>query len=501
MKTLFQLGPIFTSNMVFQWNQPIRIFGTCKKGIEIKLEFIDHCIKQRTTSSTFLFEIKPFPSIKEPFEIVITCKNQEVVLDNCLVGDVFILCGADQVAMTVEESYEDLPSPNSMIRYFDIPKMPYLDAHIQSPSLYPNNASWNVCKKDTLRMMSALGYHISKELEYDLDIPVGIITASFEDSMLSSWTGMLDLCSLDRLGKILSYYKQEVSSYELSTDYDQAYAIQAAKQHAFLDAVKKEQRQGISRYIAKQNILPQISYYLPMGPKHFNRPSGLFEHMIKPYGDIGVKAVVLYAGEYDLGVVDFVEDITKMLIQSWRKNFRQPKLPFVVVQMTGHHYQGINHDVIPRMREAQRRCIDLANHVYFASAVDLGEESSPIPREKSAISKRIAKVILEKVYKLEKSSMSPAYYSHQVTNDTLAIYTEYNHLHLVSRSRNFMGFYGKYQDGTIKPLRKVKTQANQIIIEGIKQLQEIMYCWENFPVCDLYTTNDLPLLPFKISIE
>ena len=501
MKTLFQLAPIFTSNMVFQWNQPIRLYGSCKKGVEIKVEFIDHCIKQRTSSTSFLIEIKPFPSVKEPFEIIVSCKNQEVVLDNCLIGDVFILCGADQVSMTVEESYEDLPTSNSMIRYFDIPKMPYEDAHIQCPSLYSNNASWKECKKESLRKMSALGYHVSKELEYDLDIPVGIITASFEDSMLSSWTGMLDLCSMDRLGKILSVYKQEVSMYGKPTDYDQAYAIQEAKQVAFIDAVKQEQNTGISRYNAKQTILPQISYYLPMGPKHFNRPSGLFEHMIKPYGDIGVKAVVLYAGEHDLGVVDLVEDVTRMLIQSWRKNFRQPKLPFVFVQMTGHHYQGINHDVIPRMREAQRRCIDIANHVYVASAVDLGEESSPIPREKSAISKRIAKVILEKIYKKEKSSMSPAYYSHQVTNNTLAIYTEYNHLHLVSRSRNNMGFFGKYLDGSIKPLRKVKTQANQIIIEGIQQLQEVWYCWDNNPVCDLYTTNDLPLLPFKISIE
>ena len=78
MKNYFTLAPIFTENMMFQANKPIRIFGTCKKGIEIKVEFLYHSSRIRTKSESFMIELNPLEATNKSFSFTVKSKKQEV---------------------------------------------------------------------------------------------------------------------------------------------------------------------------------------------------------------------------------------------------------------------------------------------------------------------------------------------------------------------------------------------------------------------------------------
>ncbi|MCK7487914.1 MAG: hypothetical protein MZU97_22315 [Bacillus subtilis] len=51
---------------------------------------------------------------------------------------------------------------------------------------------------------------------------------------------------------------------------------------------------------------------------------------------------------------------------------------------------------------------------------------------------------------------------------------------------------------TFQPVQTVKLLLNQIILDGVKGAKEIRYGYDNHPHCDIYSANDLPLLPFRI---
>jgi len=57
MKTYFELAPIFTDNVVFQADKPIKIFGKCKKNIEMTFKLLDNEFCIRTKEENFLIEL------------------------------------------------------------------------------------------------------------------------------------------------------------------------------------------------------------------------------------------------------------------------------------------------------------------------------------------------------------------------------------------------------------------------------------------------------------
>ncbi|MCK7487910.1 MAG: hypothetical protein MZU97_22295 [Bacillus subtilis] len=88
------------------------------------------------------FELPAMPVVAEGFEVVVSSKKQTVVLEDCLIGDVFFVAGGSNMKMTIAESYETNPEPDPMIRYFEVPRTPYPDAEIEFPSLFAFEPMW-----------------------------------------------------------------------------------------------------------------------------------------------------------------------------------------------------------------------------------------------------------------------------------------------------------------------------------------------------------------------
>jgi sialate O-acetylesterase len=487
--------------MVFQAGRTIRIGGTCVKNIELRLEFLDRCMKLKTTDTTFVFEIPPMDYQTEGFDIEVSARKQSVILEDCVIGEVFLFAGGSNMDMSLKESYEKRPEPDRRIRLYKAPRLPYADAHLEFPKFYSNQAKWVKATGSALLDQGALAFHFAEEIAYEQEVPIGIVQVAFPDAAILSLVGLNELVASSRFGKYLEAYKKEVTKHPGTNAYAEIYAKETLRMMEHLGLRDQYVQDGMALDRAEHMAWEECPYKLPMGTKHPARPSGLFDTLIKPLQALSFKAVVFYQGEADLEMADAYEEAQKTLIANWRAWFADPSLPFVIVQLAGIEHPPVNNLALPRLREAQRRAAESMDSVHLATAVDLGEIGTALPREKAVLARRVANVVLEKVYRKGKNQSAPAYYSHQASANQLVIQTQYNHLNLVSRSRNQMGFVGLTEDGTLKPLRKVKLTANQIVIEGFEEFREIRYCYENAPVCDIYTANDLPLLPFAIEIE
>ncbi len=137
----------------------------------------------------------------------------------------------------------------------------------------------------------------------------------------------------------------------------------------------------------------------------------------------------------------------------------------------------------------------------MVSALDQGESENIHPRDKRIVSKRLADVILEYIYKANDHSLSPQYLSHQILKDeSILISLKNNDLPIKSLSGLNKGFFAIGDDLEIKPIQNVVINANSILIQNVNHYQEIRYGYDNDPILDIYSMNDLPLLPFRIKL-
>lgn len=502
MKPNFTLAPIFSDHMMFQAGKPVYIFGTCQKRREIRIRLRGNTYRFKTTDLTFCFELPPLPYIKESFEVEIACKKQTVLLEDCLAGEVFLLAGQANMGFPLRDTYETKVKENDGIRFFEVPPVPYPNAHLEFPDLYRSESRWDACYHATAMKFSAIGYHFSRHLQEELGVPVGIIACTHPDTSIFSWAGMLELCELPGLAKYLSNYRQELAKYKSLDEYCETFNRHLPQTLALYKEYRELEKSGVSAtQIFEKFAKKRQEFLLPMGPKHPNRPAGTFETMVKSILPFSVKSVLFYQGESDCGQGELYEDAFKAMVKSWRRTFREPSLPFVFVQIAGSTYPKMPESAAAIVRESQSRCVSFLNNIYMTSAVDLGDPNSLHPRDKSVLSRRMANVVMEKIFRQGKNNLCPAYFSHSVSENQVAVFTEFNNLNLVSRSRQNLGFQISFDGDTFVDWDQITLTGSQILIRSVKKVKEIRYAFANNPRCDIYTANDLPLLPFRIRIE
>ncbi|MFA5007353.1 MAG: sialate O-acetylesterase [Candidatus Izemoplasmatales bacterium] len=503
MKPFFTLSSVFADHMVFQSGKPVRLFGTCRKKVELKVDWKGEQIKYRTEGTTFLIELPSLPVTKTPFSFAVSCKKQVVEIRDCLAGDVILCGGQSNMQFTVKDTvFETRPKPNRNIRFYEVPKLPYDNAHVEFPWLYQSHPKWVECDKDSALWFSAIGYYVSQSLQEELDVPIGVISCNNGDTSVFTWTAMADLSDNPALARYLAAYRTELAKYPKADDYDRLFKERLPKLMEFWGEIEKGVAAGLSGEEANRQAYEKVGdSTLPMGPKHWNRPAGEFDTMLRTVVPFTIKAVLFYQGESDHQNADLYEQAFKTMIRSWRRVFDDATLPFVFTQVAGYSYPGLPEPGIALVREAQAACINLVDNVFMASAVDLGEENNIHPKDKRIVAQRLLDVLLEKVYRKGKNSLSPALFSYQYAEGKLVVYTQYNAMNLVSRSGQNLGFTVLFENGCEFEAEKVELTGNQIIVRNIKHAVEVRHNFKNFPHCDIYSANELPLLPFRIKLK
>lgn len=117
-----------------------------------------------------------------------------------------------------------------------------------------------------------------------------------------------------------------------------------------------------------------------------NEPTGLYNSMIHPLRNYGIRGIIWYQGESDTGpegskhyerhLIDLVND--------WRTQWNNKNLPFVIVQLANYQQRS----KVPvesgnaQVREAQRKASLQLKNVGLATAIDLGESNDIHPLNK-----------------------------------------------------------------------------------------------------------------------
>lgn len=207
-----KLPKIFESNMVLQRNKPVHVWGWADPGEAVAISF-NNQIKTTKADKKGNWNIN-FSEMKAggPYEMRISGDNQ-VVLSNLLVGDVWI-CGGqsnmqwrlDQTGFQEEDTSWLRKAP---IRLFTVhTDMDYM------PKEDLSGSGWKTLSRENINEFSAVAYHFGKFINNELDVPVGLISDNLGATAIETWMSNEALMEFPQFEKVIGEIVRNGKNFE-----------------------------------------------------------------------------------------------------------------------------------------------------------------------------------------------------------------------------------------------------------------------------------------------
>ncbi len=409
-----RLAEIFQSGMMFQRDKEIVLWGEAAPGTTVHAAFRrEGCAENASPSlrgnsiadpgGRFLIRL-PRQKAGEGYQLSVTFDSGNtgsVMLENICFGDLWLAGGQSNMEFFLKydrdwKATRKLPR-NPRIRMYNVPQRAFEGHTTHNKTGY---GYWFDDSNDqALECFSAPAYSFARNLQPQIDVPVGIIGCNWGGSTASAWVPeeALRTPPLDLYLKEYEDAIPDITPEKLARDSLAAWAFEDSAQHGsdFEPLLYGRDRDWQLRYMETHAGDPVI----PMGPYHFNRPGGLYHTMLSTLIPLSIKGVLWYQGESDAGDRAFMYDkLLTALIKCWRAQWHDD-LPFLIVQLApfGMWLDCDNQDYAV-VREKQAFVAENVPDVYMAGIMDLGSYYDIHPKEKMEVGRRLALLARGHVY-------------------------------------------------------------------------------------------------------
>lgn len=335
-----RLPGIFSNNMVLQQNTNVKIWGW---GAPYEKVTIYTSWDQKTYptvvvdgDATWSLTIHT-PRAGGPYKIEVQGQN-DIHIDNVLIGEVWLCSGQSNMEMCGNWGMKDIDkvlpqAHNENIRFFYIPKRtaPFPQQQVEG--------HWVVCDSNSLKSFSAVGYFFGRNLQKALQVPIGLIEASWGGTSAEVWTP----------GWVV-------------------------EQDPLLSNAAKK--------IAGNGQCPHL-------------PGYAFNAMIASIIPYPIKGVIWYQGENNTVNPESYNRLFTHMIDAWR-GYWNKELPFYYVQIAPFHYAKVGSGAL--LREAQLES-STYDHVGMVVVTDLVSDTNNVhPQDKHDVGLRLANWALADSY-------------------------------------------------------------------------------------------------------
>lgn len=187
------LPRIYTDNMVLQRNSVVTIPGIAAPGskVVLKADWLSAPVSAGTDGNGKFTLKLPTPDSGGPYSIVLDDGHGEKVLQNILIGEVWLCSGQSNMEFPIRGDWARLADADRVVSDMGRPALRLLQIK-NTTSLTPlDDASveygW-VESSPAAESFSAIGYLYGRMLQDSLDVPVGVIDATWGGTTVEAWT-------------------------------------------------------------------------------------------------------------------------------------------------------------------------------------------------------------------------------------------------------------------------------------------------------------------------
>ena len=477
-----KLPNIIGNNMVLQQKSKVKIWGWADAGEKIEVRPLWQKSSVQTVADKdgkWLVKIET-PKAGGPFAIAIKANN-EIILQNVMVGEVWVCSGQSNMQMSVrvsanaEEEIANAKYP--AIRLFGVPNV------IAGEPADNCGGEWQVCSADTVGGFSAAGYFFGRELFKNLNVPVGLINSSWGGTPAEAWTSD-------------EYMKKDA-------DFEPILQRYAEAEKVYPEAMKKYKEETLPNWQKAKDKAKAEGQREPdwpgepFGPNHPHRPGGLYNAMIAPLLNYGIKGAIWYQGESNAGRAYQYRKLFPNMIENWRADFKQSELPFYFVQIAPFNYGDQPTGI--ELMEAQLLTLKNVKNTGMAVTNDLAPDIYNIhPTNKQDVGKRLGLWALAKDYGKKGIVYSgPIYKEMDVENNKIRLSFDYDG-GLVAKGGELKQFQIAGEDKNFVDAKAVIDGKSVVVSsDAVSKPVAVRYCWSNIAIGNLYNGGDLPASPFR----
>jgi sialate O-acetylesterase len=435
-----RLPAVLADNMVMQQHSNVKLWGWCDAGEKI---FITPSWSQVTDSVVGTRDGRwalavATPAAGGPYTIDIRGRNT-IQLKNVLIGEVWVCSGQSNMEMCeswgLPDVKADLPAcANDRIRFFHVPRTTSMTVQDDCPG------RWAACDSDELKTFSAVAYYFGKTLNKELDVPVGLIEASWGGTPAEVWTPQ-----------------------ELVND----------------DPVLKA---------ADAKLVPAVGWpYLP---------GYCYNGMIAPLTSFSIAGALWYQGESNVGTSDTYAKLLSIMIGSWRQAWNKD-FPFYYVQIAPFAYGTKEQGSLLREQEAKVQDLGGTGMVVIS---DLVTDTTDIhPKDKHDVGLRLANWALAEAYhRPGLFYKNPRFSNMEVRGDKVTLSFSEAPNGLMVKGKSVVTLVVAGEDRVFHPAEgKVEGSKMEVWSKEVKEPVAVRYQFSNAGIGNVFSKEGLPMAPFR----
>ena len=487
-----RLAGLISDNMVLQQQSNVSIWGWAEPGEKVSVKSSWLKVSANTIAEKdgkWAVKIKT-PKAGGPYSLTIKGEN-EIILENVLIGEVWLCSGQSNMAWTVEKSQnaetEIAAADHPEIRFFTV------EQKVANRPLDDCAGSWKVCEPNTVAKFSAVAYYFGRELQEKLNVPVGLINSSWGGTPAQAWTSNGALQAQRQLQPILQKYRQLqkklIAEYP---DFEQNFEAYTSKW--IKDTLEHYQRiRAFRSGQIKERPEPLKT------PAMHKQPSVLYNGMIAPVMAYKIKGAIWYQGEANVDKAYQYRTLFPTMIRNWRADWGQGDFPFYYVQIAPFNSpKDKSGKAAAELRQAQFMTLSLAN-TGMAVTMGIGDVNDIHPKNKLDVGRRLSLWALAKNYKQKNLVYSgPLYRTMKIKGNKIQLNFDHIGSGLMAKDGPLTHFEIAGSDQKFVHGQAV-IDGNRIIVSSdtVKNPVAVRYGWANDAVPNLFNKEGLPASSFR----
>lgn len=443
--TQLQLPGMLSDGMVLQQQAETRIWGTGIPGKKVTVcsswNNENHEATIRTDSTWSMILVTPEASF-DNHHIRITSDKESVNIADVLIGEVWLCSGQSNMHMPMKGyfgqpvlgSLDDiLNSANNNLRLFTVKQQNSLN-----PLSIDEKGIWQRASSETTPDFSATAYYFGRYLQRILNVPVGLIHASWGGSRIEAWMS----------------------------------------------------KEAISKFPSIK--LPTENQEKRVAPL---RPTVIYNAMIHPLVGYKIKGVIWYQGEANRRDYQIYPELFKAMHEDWNNRW-EDDFPIYFCQLAPYEsttYYG------PFMREAQSKIAKEQPNTAMAVLADVGEKQIIHCADKKTGGERLAYIALARSYGFEDIPyQSPEFKSFSSMNDKVILHFHHAHYGLNTFGRELNHFEIAGANKVFHPAEaKIVLSTIELVSPQVPKPVAVRYGFDNFFVPCLFGVNGQPVSSFR----
>lgn len=410
-----KLHRIFSSNMVLQRDKPITIWGWTDPGQKVTVKFGDQQAEATALAGYTAQREQGRWQVQFPAQaanpvsqkLLVTAGDKTLELDNIVIGDVWVMNGQSNMAQALSNvndgDFEIAQANLPLLRQIKISPNESYELQTDLPDAVVEG--WNVCTPQTAGGISAIGYAFASRVQRATGIPIGVIDNARGGASLESLVPRQKFAE----HPLTARYAESVETRRKEFDWDAAVnklSVQWEK-----DVAKARQKGTPENKLPPKPVLAREtlrSWNVP--GKSPSDAAACYNGMFGAFKGLSIAGVLFHQGynnRFDCRPERY-RILIKQMIQGWREDFHDPKLPVAIIAgcgnggeiQTSDNFELLTVSQPTYIREAQQRGLqDVGDPEHTAFLPDYDVRIPGLhPKKKLPYGFRAARWALSTIY-------------------------------------------------------------------------------------------------------